>query len=536
MKKQKVSNLRIGIYARRTVDSDKSSSIQMQIETCRKKIEMTFPDPGQVASVTIYQDEGFTRRNTDRPDWQRMNRDIEAGLLDVIVAYKIDRVSGNMKDFAIFYSRIVHEHDLRLICCHEGVDSNLPLTGEFMAYLSALMASYEVQQDSIRSFDNSRNLAIHGYWFGGKPPVGYSIIPVSVDGKNHKMLELYPEDIEYKMNLVNIFLKHDFSLSAMEGYLKRNGIKTKNGKFFSTIQIHALLTSPQCVEATPEMYDYFAEMGCEMENEHSPREKWDGSRGIIIFGRTTEQKGKHVQNPPDQWLVCLGLHKPFMKAETYLQIRSKLARHVFDKTSIHPPTLLKGILRCKCGNLMHITRKKKVDGSYSTWYYCLTRSRKGTEYCDAQSIRTEILDERILDVFREINTDPAAITKYVQSNIRISKESSSSYRMKERNTQEKIERLAASLANNANSSAAKYIIAEIERLDKELEEYKRKALLAASEERKTSAALQDAMKKQDMICRLIDNFDSFSAEHKNCIAKSVLKECSWDGCTLKITL
>lgn len=535
MKKQKERDLHIGIYARRTVDSDKSSSIQMQIETCKKRIDMTFPD--QVASITIYQDEGFTRRNTDRPDWQRMNRDIDAGLLDVIVAYKIDRVSGNMKDFSDFYHRIVHDHELRLICCHEGVDSSLPLTGEFMAYLSALMASYEVQQDSIRSYDNSRNLAIHGYWSGGMPPIGYKIIPiVSSDGKNHKALKICPEDVERKMDLVRIFLDHHFSLSAMEGYLKRNKIRTKNGNFMSTNQIYSLLTAPQCVEATPEMYDYFASMGCEMETSLSPRDKWDGSHGIIVFGRTSGQKGKHVLNPPEQWLVCLGIHKPFMSADTFFKIRDQLALNVFNKQTRHSPPLLKGVLRCKCGGLMCVSRKKRVDGTYSAWYYCLKRSRQGTEYCDTPSIKTDILDNRVLDVFREISANPDAINNYVRINASRSKTSSVALRTKERNIRDKIERLASSLAINSSSSAAKYIVAEIERLDRELVDCQKQALLAASKERQAASALHDANKKRENICKLIENIDLFSPEEKNSIAISALRECSWDGEVLKITL
>lgn len=535
MKRQKRTMLRVGIYARRTVDSEKSDSIQMQIETCKKHIEAV--RSGQIESITVYVDEGFTRRNTDRPDWQRMMNDIENGMLDLIVAYKIDRISGNMKDFAIFYTKIVDDYDMQLIAVREGIDSALPLVGEVMAYISALMASYEVKQDSIRSYDNARNLAVHGFWTGGKPSIGYQRFPITINGKTHKILDIVPEEVEFKMKLVNIFLENNFSLTAMEGYLKRNNIKTLRGSFYSTTQIYELLTSPHCVANTLEVYDYFESLGCQIEQEYSSRDKWDGQHGLIVFGRTTERKGKHVKTPPEDWLICIGRHKPFLSGETYLKIRQQLASHVFVKSGSHAPELLKGVLRCKCGCLMQISHKKKTDGSYGTWYYCLNRSRKGTEYCDIGHIKTSHLDEQVLNVFRNIQTDPFLIEQYIYRSDEQKKLISVDFlRKQEQSLIGKIEQLAASLALNSTSTAAKYIIAEIERLDQQLKDCQRQLLTATANERCEKNQRQILITKRQEICRLLDNFDNFTKEEKNAVAQSVLKECVWDGSTLKITL
>ena len=535
IRKLKTQGLRVAIYARRTVDSEKSDSIQMQIDVCKKHLELA--RPGQVESIEIFQDEGFTRRNTDRPDWERMMQCVEDGLLDLIIAYKIDRISGNMRDFALFYTKVVDEYDMQLISVREGVDSSLPLVGEAMAYICAMMATYEVKQDSIRSYDNSRNLAVHGFWTGGLPPLGYARVPVTVGGKVHKILEPVPEDVAYKENLVNIFLENGFSLSKMEGYLKRNGIKTRYGKFFSTTRIYSILTAPQCVENTPEIYDYFAAMGCQMEQSWSSRDKWDGQHGIIVFGRTTEQKGKHVNNPPEDWLVCIGKHKPTMSAETYLRIRKQLAQNTFQKTTKYAPELLKGIVRCNCGSLMRVSRKKKVDGSYSSWYYCLKRMRQGAEYCDAHHTKTEILDEQVLKLFHDIQADPDVINKYLVKTDKKSKYPSvSKLRKQERNLEDKLQRLASTLALNSESTAAKYVIEEMERLDAELVQCRRTIALASSEARIVAREKKNQADKRMEICEMINGFDEFTKEEQNKVAKAVLKECVWDGETLKITL
>ncbi|MEW4411570.1 recombinase family protein [Clostridium sp. AN503] len=537
MRNKKQTGLRVGIYARRTVDSEKSDSIKMQIDTCTAHLKLKYPAPGEIESITIYADEGFTRRNTDRPDWQRMMRDVDNHFLDLVCVYRIDRASGNMKDFSLFYSKLVDEKGVQLIAVREGIDSSLPLIGEVMAYIAAMMATYEVKQDSIRSYDNSRSLAVYGYWSGGRPPIGYTLIPVTENGKVHKVLEPVAEIVEYRNNLISIFLDNQLSLSGMERYLRKNGIKTQNGKFFSTNQIYTILTAPQCVANTQEMYDFFESKGCQMEQTRSARENWDGKHGIIIYGRTSEQKGKHIHNPQEKWLVCIGRHRPIMDAERYFQIIRQLQQNTFNKTSKHPPTLLKGILHCSCGSVMRISWKRKVDNTYGSWYFCLRQMRQGEEYCQRHFIKTEFLDNKVLDIFHKIQVDPNEIDKYMKKRENPkSKKSAASIRASIRNTQEQVNNLTAALAANSESTATKYIIKEIERLDAELISLQSDLLLAKSEEIRNEDDKMRAISKREEICRLVSDFDLFSPEERNKIAKDILKECVWDGETLHITL
>ena len=163
--------------------------------------------------------------------------------------------------------------------------------------------------------------------------------------------------------------------------------------------------------------------------------------------------------------------------------------------------------------------------------------RKGQEYCDSHHIKTHLLDEKVLEVFHEIKLDPDAIEKY------IAKEdnkqyliSSDSLKKQEQQLISKIEQLASTLALNNTSSAAKYIIAEIERLDQQLKDCQKQLIIATATERRASTERKRVTAKRREICSLMDNFDNFTMEEKNSIAKSVLKECIWDGSTLKIVL
>lgn len=82
----------------------------------------------------------------------------------------------------------------------------------------------------------------------------------------------------------------------------------------------------------------------------------------------------------------------------------------------------------------------------------------------------------------------------------------------------------------------KYIVAELERLDLELQALKREQAIALSEDRKRSAAQQSVQERARAISEKLKNFDEFTATEKNAIAREVLKKCTWDGESLFIEL
>lgn len=522
--------MNIGLYSRKSNYKDTSESTQMQLSVGRKYIEDHMPGPH---SFFEYEDDGFVRTNTNRPGFKQMMADVDAGLLDVIVAWKFDRISGDMKDFCLFYSHLV-EKGVRLVVVTENIDTTTPL-GEAMMYIAVVFAQLEVANDSERVTENMLDLAKKGFWPGGPAPVGYEIIQIAHGGKSHKTLQPVPAQIEYKNQLIDTFLQGGYSLQGMETYCKNNGIRTLRGAFLSTTQIYHILTTPVCVSATPAMYDYFQQKGCIM-SEHFPREKWDGKHGIIVYGRTTQKNGTHRLNPPEKWLVSVGKHEPYMDDELFFRILGQLKQNTFERKKKYDIPLLKGTLRCSCGCLMQVSRKKKTHG-VSSWYYCIKRMRKGVDACPMGQIKIDLLDEKVLEILRSIAYDEGAVEKYMASSRSSSTVQRSAGVLRQMNmVKGKIDNLAGSLAQNQSSAAAKYIIEEIERLDAQYQSLKAEHLSLAADERIAARELRSANDKKKEIVHLLENFDAFSADEKNAIVKSVLKECVWDGETLFVTL
>lgn len=521
--------MRFANYGRKSVFSDKSDSVDNQLRMSKEYAYSHFP--GQVDSFTHYSDEDFTGANTNRPDLQRLIADIKAGLVDVLIVYQLDRLSRDVRDFANIYA-VLEEHNVNFVSVRENIDTTTPI-GKAMMYVIVIFAQMERETIAARVSDNMLGLAKKGYWTGGNPPRGYIRQKVVIDGRKHVTIVPDPEGISFVMNIFDTFLENGFSLQSMETYFKNKGIRTPSGAFFSTAQLHKTLTMPYCVEGTQEVYDYYAAKGCIMDSD-SPREKWDGSRGVMIYGRTTEKNKKHQLNPPDKWIVCLGLHKPFMPATKWLAVQNRLSQNKFDKTMKYDTPLLKGVLRCSCGSIMCVSRKKKING-VSSWYYCLKRMRQGADACDSSQIKIELLDNKVLEIFKNIETDPSLIAEYTAikstsciDRDKISRQISS--------CETKIRRLAGSLALHNDSTASKYIIEEMERLDLELQALRREQSAALIQSQQNLLAIHSAEERAIEIQHFIHNFDTFTAGERNEIARKVISSCTWDGETLAVTL
>ena len=85
-------NLFDAIYARQSVDRIDSISVESQVEFCKKEVT------GE--SYKVYTDKGYSGKNIDRPAFQDLLRDIEAGKVSRVIVYRLDRISRSVLDFA----------------------------------------------------------------------------------------------------------------------------------------------------------------------------------------------------------------------------------------------------------------------------------------------------------------------------------------------------------------------------------------------------------------------------------------------------
>ena len=87
------------IYSRKSKFTGKGESIENQIELCRQYIAMHFGE-NAAENVLVYEDEGFSGGNLERPQFKKMMKDSQKIAFAAIVVYRLDRISRNISDFS----------------------------------------------------------------------------------------------------------------------------------------------------------------------------------------------------------------------------------------------------------------------------------------------------------------------------------------------------------------------------------------------------------------------------------------------------
>ncbi len=521
----------IACYGRKSIYSDKSDSTDVQYKFAEEYCKSHYTD----FVLTRYEDEGYTGANTDRPDYNRLLANVIAKQINVVVCYKIDRISRNVSDFSDFFA-ILSKHNVEFVSIKEQIDTSTPL-GRAMMYICSVFAQMERETIAERIKDNMLELSKSGKWAGGKAPVGFKRERVTIGNKTHTVLAANPDEIPFLNMIIDMFLDGNYSLNGLETYFRKNGIKSLEGKYLSASQLYIMLKNPHYAAADHATLDYFKSLGCTIGCDES---KFTGEYGIMAYGRTSGGKKKaHMINPPEKWIISVGLHRPIISSEKWLSVQKRFGNNAINKTRKYKIGILKGILRCSCGYLMRVQHKadKTYNKTYDS-YFCQNRNRRGVEYCDRSFTHVEILDTAVIDILKSIALDKSIIDNYVyeDNTANVHFRSRAEIQKSISKIQLKINNLTATLGANAESTAAKYLIQEIEKLDKDLVGLKYELIESELNEHKQNKAREDAENKYETVCYIVKNLESLEYDELNGLIKELIKECIWDGVSLKIKL
>ena len=165
-----METVRFAIYSRKSVLTDRGESVENQVELCRRCLAAQYPDVGP-EEIAVYEDEGFSGRDLQRPQFRRMLEDIRRERPEALVCYRLDRVSRSVGDFADLIRKL-EGWGVGFLCIREKFDTSTPM-GKAMMYIASVFAQLERETIAQRVRDNMRLLARTGRWLGGVPPTGF---------------------------------------------------------------------------------------------------------------------------------------------------------------------------------------------------------------------------------------------------------------------------------------------------------------------------------------------------------------------------
>jgi site-specific DNA recombinase len=365
--KPATATVRCAIYTRKSTDEgleQEFNSLDAQRESGEAYIKSQTHE-GWECLPTRYDDGGFTGGNMDRPALRRMLADIEAGKVDCVVVYKVDRLSRSLLDFARLVE-IFEKHHVSFVSVTQQFNTATSM-GRLVLNVLLSFAQFEREIIGERIRDKIAATRRKGKWSGGFPILGYG-----VDRSNGSpRLVANAKEAARVREIFQLYLSLG-SLLPVVDELARRGWRNKEwrtkkgeakgGRPFDKGTLYALLTNPLYVGKIKHKADLFQ-----------------------------------------------GEHEPIVDAELFQKVQATLQRNGRSGGVMvrnRHGALLKGLLVCKgCDRAM--THSFTCKGERRYRYYTCTRAIKnGRKACPSGSLPASEIERVVVDQIRGIAADP----------------------------------------------------------------------------------------------------------------------------------
>lgn len=364
-------------YCRLSRDDDNegdSNSIQHQ-----KQILEKYAKDHSITNYKFYVDDGYSGTNFNRPGFQEMLADIEAGYVDCVIVKDMSRFGRNYLEVGMYTEIMFPDKGVRFIAINDGVDSERD-DNDFTPFRNIINEWYAKDTSKkIRAVFRAKGLS--GKRLSTQAPYGY------LKGQNGQLIE----DTETAPVVRLIFRL------AVEG----NG----PGK------IARILREKQIV--TPGTLEFQRTGRTSRYNPEFPYQ-WHESTVVNILEqkdylgntynfKTTKKSYKSkkvIRNPEEKQAVFENTHVALIDQETW-DLVQKARQSRRRPTKMGDMGMFSGMVYCAdCGNKLHLCRTKSWDRSLDN-YVCGTYKRKRGE-CSAHYIRSTVLETLVLDNLRKV--------------------------------------------------------------------------------------------------------------------------------------
>ncbi len=399
--------MKVAIYSRKSKFTGKGDSIGNQVQFCKDYAIKTLPY--EITKFYIYEDEGFSGGNTNRPEFQKLLNDAREKKFDFLICYRLDRISRTVSDFSSTLD-LLNKNNIKFISVSERFDTSSAM-GEAMIYIASVFAQLERRTIAERIRDNMIEMAKSGRWLGGTCPLGYkskSIKYLDENLKERSLVKLTQVPLEIKIvKLIYEKYLELKSLSKLETFLMENKIKTKRGANFSKASLKTILNNTVYVKSSNKVLKYLEDIGISVYG------KADGESNILTYNKqksSINHEGKLISTPQDinNWIAAVSCQKGIIESDIWLKVQKLLSKNK-SKAPNQGRThnaLLTGILKCyKCGSPMQIQHGhvSKKTGQTIFYYVCSLKKRSKGSLCTCKNAKVQDVDNLILDFIKSIS-------------------------------------------------------------------------------------------------------------------------------------
>jgi site-specific DNA recombinase len=349
--------LRCAVYTRKSSEEGlemEFNSLDAQRESCEAYVASQRAE-GWILVPDRYDDGGFSGGTLERPALKRLRADIEAGKVDVVVVYKIDRLSRSLMDF----SRLVEvfdQHEVTFVSVTQSFNTTTSM-GRLTLNVLLSFAQFEREVIGERIRDKFAASRKRGMWMGGWAPLGYEV--------RERKLVVNEGDAKLVRSILQRFVKTGSATTLARELIAEN-VRNKYGKLIDKGILYKMLNNPVYI-------------------------------GVAVH-KGVSYPGEHV-----------GIidRKIWDKVQAGFQ---ESPRKRAAATRAQTPSLLKGIIFGPTGAAMSPTHTRK-NGRLYRYYLSQTVLKQGSGDCPISRVPAAEIEKIVIDQVRILLLSPEIIVQ-----------------------------------------------------------------------------------------------------------------------------
>ena len=489
------ARLRCAIYTRKSTDeglSQEFNSLDAQREAAQAYIASQRHE-GWAAIPDAYDDGGFTGGNMERPALRRLLADIEAGKVDCVMVYKVDRLSRSLLDFA----RIMEVFDKRgvsFVSVTQQFNTTASL-GRLTLNILLSFAQFEREIIAERTRDKMSAARRKGKWTGGSPVLGYD-----VDPRGGKLVVNADEAAQVRV-LFDLYMEHRSLMTVVRDVNSRGWTTkrwtTKDGR-----------EHPGRVMGKSDVYKILTN---------------------VIYTGQVNHKGT----------IYPGEHSAIVDAGVFQKTNERLGhngvtggKEVRNKYG----ALLRGLLHCDaCGTAMHHTYTAKGGRRYR-YYVCATAQQRGWDACPTKSLPAQQIEDSVVEHIRKLARNPQVVLETLRAARAQSEDGATELRAELQAGERELRRLYADIAKVAATTGNGMRVDRLADLQERIGTIERRM----SEIRSELATIDSEAVSEEEVAEALKAFDpvwkSLNTNEQTRITRMLVDRVGYDGRTGKVAV